>query len=45
MNIHSFSVTHAKVSSTSVMIFFHLILHPAVPMNDFHKFIFQSYSY
>ena len=43
MNIHSFSVTHAKVSSTSVTIFFHLILHPAVPMNDFHKFIFHSY--
>ena len=43
MNIHSFRVTHAKVSSTSVMIFFHLILHRAVPMNDFHKFIFHSY--
>ena len=28
----------AKVTSTTAMIFFHIILHPAVPIYDFHIF-------
>ena len=28
----------AKVASTTAMIFFHIILHPAVPIYDFHIF-------
>ena len=29
----------AKVASTTAMIFFHIILHPAVLIYDFHVFI------
>ena len=34
----TFSAT-AKVASITVMIFFHIILHPAVLIYDFHIFI------
>ena len=35
----------AKIASITAMIFFHIILHPAVLINDFHVFITPSSSF
>ena len=36
---------HLEVASITAMIYFHIILHPAVHIYDFHIFIISSYDH